>query len=289
MPAACAVRDAVDFDGLAVVKLLFALAAFCFIGLVGPRNRRITGLLLTFPILNGIALLTDAQPYRVAETISLMVMLNSALFFIAIRGVDWLPPYASRLPELLSVLYRLLIWTIIWFLGARYLTQARDAFPSSLTLFFIQCGVAAAAIGWLWKPPPAARPAVASPRPLEAYASWGARIALFLLVFCVLLYTARHATDPRWVGMASSLPLPGLFALAYLAAKSRKEDVRPIADTVLLGPLLVIPFNFLFAAWMTVFPGRTAIGVLSLALAWGAGLGLLFWLMPKVERYLDAR
>jgi hypothetical protein len=35
MPAACAVRDAVDFDGLAVVKLLFALAAFCFIGLVG--------------------------------------------------------------------------------------------------------------------------------------------------------------------------------------------------------------------------------------------------------------
>ncbi len=279
-----------DVEALAFVKLLFGLAAFGFIGWVGPRNRRIAGLLLTFPILNGIALLTDPQPYRVAETISLMVMLNSALFWIAILGVDWLPPYASRLPELASVLYRLLVWTVIWLVVARNLTQARDAFPSSLMLFLIQCGVVAASIGLLWKPPRAVRPAAASPRRLEAYASWGARITLFVLVFCVLLYTAKHATDPRWVGMASSLPLPGLFALAYLAAtKSHKDDVRPIADTVLLGPLLVIPFNFVFAAWMTVVPERTVIGVLSLALAWGAGLGLLFWLMPKIERYLDRR
>jgi hypothetical protein len=279
----------VDVDGLTVVKLLFALAAFCFIGLVGPRNRRIAGLLLTFPILNGIALMSDAQPFKVAETISLMVMLNSALFWIIIVGIDWLPPGASRLPELVSVLYRLLTWTVVWFVGAHYLTQARDAFPSSLILFFIQCGVVTASIGLLWKPLPAAAPAAASPGPVEVWVSWSARIALFVLAFCVLLYTAKHATDPRWVGMASSLPLPGLFALAYLAAKSRKEDVRPIADTVLFGPLLVIPFNFLFAAWMTAVPGRTAIGVLSLALAWGAGLGLLFWLMPKIERYLDAR
>jgi hypothetical protein len=288
MPA-CAVRDAVDVDGLTVVKLLFALAAFCFIGLVGPRNRRIAGLLLTFPILNGIALLTDAQPYRVAETISLMVVLNSALFFIAIRGVDWLPPYASRLPENLSVLYRLLVWTVIWLVGACYLTQARDVFPSSLTLLFMQCGVVAASIGWLWRPAPAPRPATASSSPAEVWVSWGARVALFVLAFCVLLYTAKHATDPRWVGMASSLPLPGLFALAYLAARHHKDDLRPIADTVLFGPLLVIPFNFLFAAWITVVPATTAIGVLSLVLAWSAGLGLLFWLTPKIEQYLDAR
>jgi hypothetical protein len=278
----------VQLDALTGAKLLFALAAFVFIGWVGPRNKRIAGVLLTFPILNGIALLTDAQPFQVAETISLMVVLNTVLFWIAIACVDWLPPGASRLPELPALLYRFLVWTIIWLACARLLTQARDAFPSSLVLFVIQLFVVVASIRLLWKPAPPARAVGTPPGLRESCISWGARIALFVLVFCVLLYTAQHATDPRWVGMASSLPLPGLFALAYLAAKSRKEDVRPIADTVLFGPLLVIPFNFLFAAWVTVMPGRT-IGMLSLALAWGAGLGLLFTLMPKLERHLDAR
>jgi hypothetical protein len=282
-------RDIVDVDALAVVKLLFALAAFVFIGLVGPRNRRVAGLLLTFPILNGIALMTDAQPFRVAETISVMVMLNSAMFFAIIVGIDRLPPGAARLPELLALLYRLLAWTVIWLVCARVLTQARDALPSSLVLFVLQCGVVAVAVRTLWQPAAPVRTIGTPSSLLETCISWGARTTLFVLAFGVLLYTAKHATDPRWVGMASSLPLPGLFALAYLSTKQPKQDLRPIADTVLFGPLLVIPFNFLFAAWMTVVPGKTAIGMLSLALAWGAGLGLLFWLMPRIERTLDAR
>jgi hypothetical protein len=280
----------VDVDALAFGKLLFGLAAFVFIGLVGPRNRRIAGVLLTFPILNGIALMTDAQPFRVAETIAVMVTLNSALFFLIIAGIDWLPPGAARLGELASLLYRLLAWSVIWLVCAYALTTARDVLPPGWALLLIQLGVVATYVKRVWRPPPPPRAAAAPPRLLEAGVNWGARIILFVLVFCVLLYTARHASDPRWVGMASSLPLPGLFALAYLSTKQRKEDLRPIADTVLFGPVLVIPFNALFAAWMAFLSGRpsgTALAVLSLPLAWGIGLGLLFWLMPRIERKLD--
>jgi hypothetical protein len=279
-------------EQLDLVKLLLGLAAFVFIGLVGPRNRRVAGLLLTFPILNGIALMTDAKPHQVAETIAVMVTFNGILFWLIITGVDWLPPGAARLPALGSLLYRLLAWSVIWVVCAYALTVARDALPPGWVLLLAQIGVVAAYLRFCWRPAPAPRPAAAPASLPEAGVNWGARIILFVLVFGVLLYTAKHASDPRWVGMASSLPLPGLFALAYLSTRQRRQDLRPIADTVLFGPLLVIPFNALFAAWMTFLSGRpwgAAIAVLSLPLAWGTGLGLLFWLMPKVERLLDAR
>ena len=95
--------------------------------------------------------------------------------------------------------------------------------PIRLHAFLLQLCVVAASIRLLWRPAPAPRPAAASSRHAEAWVSWGARIALFILAFCVLLSTAKHATDPRWVGMASSLPLPGLFALAYLAARHQRK------------------------------------------------------------------
>jgi hypothetical protein len=221
-----------------------------------------------------------------------MVTFNSVLFTLIITGVDWLPPGAARLPELASLLYRLLAWSGIWLVCAYALTLVRDALPPGWVLLLIQAGVVAAYVWFAWRPAPPPRATAAPGSALEAGANWGARIILFVLVFGVLLYTAQHASDPRWVGMASSLPLPGLFALAYLSTKQRKEDLRPIADTVLFGPLLVIPFNALFAAWMVFLSGPptgAAIALLSLPLAWGAGLGLLFWLIPRIERYLDAR
>ena len=61
--------------------------------------------------------------------------------------------------------------------------------------------------------------------------------------------------------MASALPLPGFFALAALmddAEQPRDPAARtkllPIRDTLFVGPLLVIPFNWTFAHALVALP-----------------------------------
>ena len=46
---------------VAAIKLLLAVAAFVLIGWFGARDKRIGGVLLTFPLLNGIAMLTGVK------------------------------------------------------------------------------------------------------------------------------------------------------------------------------------------------------------------------------------
>jgi hypothetical protein len=41
--------------------------------------------------------------------------------------------------------------------------------------------------------------------------------------------------------------------------------------------------------WLPGGTAGTAVGMLSLVVAWSIALGSLFWLMPKLERSLDAR
>jgi uncharacterized membrane protein (GlpM family) len=115
---------------------------------------------------------------------------------------------------------------------------------------------------------------------------------LFALVFFCILYVTQNASDQKWAGMASALPLPGLFALAALSVTSGEGQLMPIRDTVLLGPFLVVPFNWLFAELVTVLPsGPTGaiIGILALTLAWAVALLLIFRLLPTLETYLDGR
>lgn len=276
------------FDALALIKLAFGLAAFVFIGWIGARDKRIVGVLLTFPILNGIALLVDPQPLRVASAIYPIAMFNTALFWLVITTVGWVS-FAGRLGGFASLALRLIVWMALWFCFAWLLTDYRDALPGGPVLFLIQLGAAALYLWRLWAPPPAAGPSAAPPSRVDFWLGWSLRLAFFVAVFLVLLTTAQNATDPKWVGMASALPLPGLFAIAYLSTRGGSAELRPIRDTVLLGPLLVIPFNYLFAEWLLWLPPglRTAIGVPSLLVFWGVGLALVFWFVPKLERRLD--
>ena len=115
----------------------------------------------------------------------------------------------------------------------------------------------------------------------QARAAWTISLLLFVGVFGVLLATAQNASDQKWVGMASSLPLPGLFALAHLSTANDKGQLRPLRDTVLLGPLLVIPFNCLFDELVSRLPAGalgTAAGVVALLqdLAQGEAFGASF-------------
>lgn len=275
---------------LDLVKLALGLGAFAFIALVGARSKRIAGVLLTFPILNGIAMLSSAEPFRVADAISLIVMFNAALFWLAVSCIERLPPLPPGTPELIVLPARLVLWIAIWCAGAYWLTDHRDGFPSGAALFVIGLGLALASVAFLWKPPPSSVAGPDTSASRQVLAAWTIRLLLFVGVFCVLLATAQNALDPKWVGMASALPLPGLFALAHLATTTDTDQLRPIRDTVLLGPLLVIPFNGLFAELVTRLPPGelgTALGIVALLAAWAVALAVVFGVVPKGARYLD--
>jgi hypothetical protein len=277
------------FDALNFIKLALSLGAFVFIALIGARNKRIVGLLLTFPVLNGIALLTSAAPFRVAEAIYLIVVFNCLLFWAAVATIKWLPPRPEQFQPIVLVVFRVAVWTSLWGVAAYFLTDHRDQFPSGTVLFSIQLVIAIFVGYCTWSRPPRTKPQVSTQSSLSVWLNWTVRIILFLIAYVALLYTAQNASDQKWTGMASALPLAGFFGLAYLSTENTAEQLKPIRDTVLLGPLLVIPFNWAFAYVVTAIPAGPlgVIHIAALLAAWAVALALVFWLVPAMEAYFD--
>jgi len=122
------------------------------------------------------------------------------------------------------------------------------------------------------------------------------RILFFIVTYACLFFAARAAADQKWVGMASALPLPGLFALAALIddAETRAtplRDLLAIRDTLFLGPLLVIPFNWTFShALVSALPQDAALLRYLLLLAlWTIAAGAVVILVPPLASYFDRR
>ena len=274
---------------LTFLKFSFAIAGFVFLAMYGARSRRTIGVLLTFPILNGIALLNSPDPFRVAEAVYPLVMFNCMLFWAAISTVRWLPPPGNSFSELLLLTIRISVWGIAWVFFAYQLTDFRDQIPTPI--LFVAYGAFACGVtfySWRRLPAPDKIKAIRS----TFWLNWVARISLFAMVFFCILYVTQNTPDQKWAGMASALPLPGLFALAALSVTSGEGQLMPVRDTVLLGPFLVVPFNWTFAEVATSLPSGpigTIMGIFALTLAWVMALLLIFWLLPALENYLDAR
>jgi len=279
----------VSNDFVTLIKFVFAIGSFVLLTRYGAQNRRIAGVLLTFPTLNGIALLTSPEPLRVAGTVYLLVMFNCVLFWAAISTVRWMPPRRYTFSDHTLLIMRVSIWGIAWMVFAYRLTDIRDQIPTKQLIVFYS-GLACCVTFWLWQRPPAlGKPKVAS-SPL--WQSWVVQLSLFTVVFFCILYVTQNASDQKWAGMASALPLPGLFALASLSVVSGEEQLTPVRDSVLLGPLLVVPFNWSFAAVMTFLPtglNGTFFGIAALVVAWSMALLLVIWLVPTLAGYLDSR
>src|SRR5689334_24338426 len=103
---------------LFLTKLLLAVLAFLLVGWFGARDKRIGGVLLTFPLLNGIAMLTGADPLGIAATIYLVVMWNCALSLIAMYTYDHLPPLPVNWDQEAKLIARVVCWSALWAAGA---------------------------------------------------------------------------------------------------------------------------------------------------------------------------
>ena len=281
-----------------LIKLPLALLVFLLIAYAGTVSKRIAGVLLTFPILNGIAIVTSPQPVVVADAIYPLVIFNCVLFALVISFPDALPPVRA-LPRTLRLFVRITVWSIAWIAGAYLLTDLRASIPGAGILL---AGSAAFAILFVfvwWTKPTLARASEARPgvNARDFVAFWGnrtgaGRIAFFVLAYACLFFVSRAALDEKWVGMASALPLPGFFAVAALmddAESNPSATLLPMRDTLFLGPVLVIPFNWVFSHALLEFPPAAFVARYLLLFAlWAAAFALVL-LVPRLAAYFDGR
>ena len=278
---------------LALVKLLLSVGIFAVTGYLGRfYDKRIAGVLLTFPILNGIGILTGGDPLAVANSIYAVVVVNGILLFMAIRFVEAPPPPPADLSANAKLAALLIVWTLLWAAGAWSVVNWRDSLPGPAVLITAQCGLAALVAALAWRAP---RKADRVPDRVPFLAFWfspagRARLALFTLC-CIALLVAANSWESKWVGMLSALPLPGLFAVATLSVLEARKDFAVIGDSVLFGPIFVIAFNWTYAHIVLRLPaaGHTLLGLAALVLLLAVNAALIFWIVPRISAYLDAR
>jgi hypothetical protein len=275
-----------------LIKLPFALLVFLLVAYAGTISQRIAGVLFTFPILNGVAIVASPDPIAVADAIDPLVIFNCVLFAAVISFPRLLPPAGDALPRTAALFLRVIAWSAAWLAGAFLLTLFHAALPRAEILLG---GAAVFAIVFMvtcWTPQ------IATPDPARRLgagfvAFWAsrtglARIVFFCLAYVVLVSVSRVALDEKWVGMASALPLPGFFALATLIES--RAPVRPIRDTLFLGPLLVIPFNWALSHLLvSVLPPALWLRYAVLFAMWTVAALAVLLLVPRMAAWLDRR
>src|SRR5262249_17303613 len=237
---------------------------------------------------NGIAMLTGVDPLGIAATVYLVVMWNTLLFLVAMYRHDRLPSLPASLDREATIIGRALVWVGLWAVGAVLLAWFRDDLPSAWWLLATLFALAALYIARGWGPP--RPPAAATFAGMWNNRRGYVRVACFVGVFLILSAIADLGQSARWVGWASALPLPGIFALAMLSATERKEDLLALGDTVLLGPLLVIPFTWLLAravVELRLEHAGTPAQIATVVAFWAAAAAIVFILVPPFARWRD--
>ena len=218
------------------LKLPLALLVFLIIAYAGTTDKRIAGVLFTFPILNGVAIIASPQPIVVADAIYPLVIFNCVLFGLVISFPHALPP-VGHLPRGAKLFARVAVWSLAWLAGAFLITDFRAAIPGAGFLLIASLIFAILFMLSFWTKQSAEAPRAADvPTHWSRFTSfWAnrtglARIAFFVLAYACLFFAARVALNEKWVGMASALPLPGFFALAALMDDAEQPAIPPPAQ-----------------------------------------------------------
>jgi len=284
---------------IAAVKLILSIATFAVLGYLGSaHDKRIAGVLLTFPILNGIGILTAHDPHAAANSVYAVVVFNGLLLCVAISFYRMLPPLPKGASPHLQLIARVATWTALWGAGAVAIVLWRDALPGAAALLLVTLVIAAISTALVWKPAQK-RTLTSASEPsnrahMRAFVSFWANgaglVRLGLFAFCcILLLVAANVFESKWVGMFSALPLPGLFAVATLSTLDTQNELILMRDTVLWGPVTVVAFNWSFAELVTRVPVGATGGLFALVLLLALDAALIFWAVPGLSATLDGR
>lgn len=278
---------------------LFLLILWC----AQHRQPRAAGMMLTFPAINGLGLLTaeTADPVVIARAMIPMIALNGvlcALYILALRQPGAvLPSLPPRLKAGVVVSGCLVLWGAFALAVAPWV-QALLVSSSQVLLFlggYALLGGLATAL-WLWLP---VRPATGSRQSFVGVLQANVvRVGVMLGLLVLVMLLARHGAE-AWAGRFSAFPLIPFYSLLALAprhADHHEAAVRlgVVGSTVLFGPVLAIAFVWGFAYYLTALalPRETAsafaLGVLGLLVLWSV-CGVLIWGMLGGIRVLERR
>lgn len=252
------------------------------------RQPRAAGLMLTFPAVNGLGLLTAevADHTLIARAMLPMIALNGLLcagYVVALRAAA---PRTPRTGAGLLLGAGLGLWGVTaWWIAPRLQTFLL-ATPQVCTWLAVYSVLGALLTVWgLWTP--TLDTTASSQRSLrQVLRANTVRIGGMLALLVLVTLLARQGAE-TWAGRLSALPLIPFYSLWTLAPRpeSRAQDVArlgQVGSTVLGGPLVAMAFAWVFAHYLNTLPwphgslGALLAGVLGLLALWG-GCGGLIW------------
>lgn len=263
------------------------------------RQPRAGGLMLTFPAINGLGLLTAevADHLVLARAMLPMIALNGLLcagYIVALRsgGIR-----TSRRHAALLLVICCSLWALMALYAAPWLQTFSHATPQVLAWLggYSLLGVLLTMWG-LWTPQAAT---TASQRSLtQVLRANTLRIGVMLALLMLVTLLARHGAE-TWAGRLSALPLIPFYSLWSLAPHQTQNPeaatrLGHLGSTVLGGPLVAMAFAWVFAHYLNALPwphGSLAAllaGVSGLLALWGS-CGLLIWGLLRGLHALEAR
>ncbi|MGE3539165.1 MAG: hypothetical protein AB7N91_17260 [Candidatus Tectimicrobiota bacterium] len=291
-------------DGLRLVlkaafgAVLFTLILWC----AQSRHPRAAGMMLTFPAVNGIGLLTAEREgvFIMVQAMPPMIILNGLLCAAYIlvqrrltRRTAGIPPLAVRLGVLFLCLC---LWLSVALLVA---PRLHPYLASAASMLALVGGYAISSIpvttSMLWCPAVARGPGRLSfSQVLRTHAL---RISAVFGLIMLIMLVARYASE-AWAGRLSTLPVLPFYSLLVLSSRPAPVPTAPspldqVGSTVLAGPLIAILFawayaHYLYAVRVTA-PALldTLLAVSGLLLLWGL-CGLSIWGLLRWAQRLDS-
>ena len=251
-----------------ILKLVLGTLAFAWVlWTVRADNPRAVGMMLTFPALNGVVMLTmtDNMVSEMVVAIFPLMFFNGflAAIFVALR---------RRLDQWLAVAHCLVAWAAIAALMEWDAVKAhRWGLAEGMAILILICAGWAffrlRMLGAAMPPPPAHEETIGG-----FLRNRATRILLFFVSLAIVSTVAHVWRDAHsLVGRLSALPLVPMFVLHW-AVNARRADLGELRVAALIGPVVAGGFLLLFAWTLSCI--RTDAGVLH-PLYWPIGLAAL--------------
>src|SRR5262249_29010064 len=258
-------------------------------------------MMLTFPALNGLGLLT-------AQSFDLHLMARAMLPMIALNGLlcaTYITAQRQLLGRLPHLSPKVTVWTplgacvALW--GGMALWVAPLVEPYLVSARQVMAFICAYAVGsvsltacLLWSP---------GPEHGRGWQSFGSVLranpwrvgGMFILLVLVML--VAHGRAEAWAGRLSAVPLLPLYSLLMLSPTRvhRQPEVarlEQVGSTVLLGPVVAMAFVWIFARYLNAVSrlqgaaSSLEAGVLGLLILWSV-CGLMTWGILRGVRRLE--
>lgn len=247
-----------------------------FLWLVRIDNWRVAGMMLTFPMLNGMALVAAREHARkTGQSMVPIVTLNGVMCFALALALAWSD--TARAHPLALTLLAAVLWLCVY--AVLETRNVMIPWGWETAVFAAGCVMASVAITtWLWP----ACTTLANEAPVRAGGLAGVvdswfRIALFALSLFIVFVVAHFYRDAHAaIGRLGALPIVPLFGLYTVASVLASDPaaipkLETMRSMVLIGWMIALVFAVVLAAYVarTSSPRSGTLGHLAaLAVGW---------------------